>query len=148
MHKLPFPKLILWVWHKLCPWLKLCIWYICSPAPQKKRTSPWWSHSSYPMHGCIIFSHPLAGTSSQRTGRGLFQRFSLNYVNRLRKKLISILIYFISFFNHLPTRSPQNWCNCTPLMSPSGHASCMIPPPSCLHVSGWLSCQICRLMAA
>jgi hypothetical protein len=74
--------------------------------------------------------------------RGLIRRILFNYLNRLRKKLISTLIYFISFFSLLPTRSPRNRCDRAPLTSPSGRASCMIPPPSCLHIFGWLLCKI------
>ncbi len=60
----------------------------------------------------------------------------------LKDNKISTLIYFISFFNLLPTWSPRNRCDRAPLTSPSGRASCMIPPPSCLHIFGWLLCKI------
>ena len=60
----------------------------------------------------------------------------------IRKKIISTLIYFFLIFNLLPTWSPQNQCDHTPLTSPSDCASLMIPTPSCMHVFGWLLCKI------
>ncbi len=68
----------------------------------------------------IIFSHPLAASSSPSwwTGQGLW-----NFVNQWRKISSKILIYFISFFYLLPTWSPQNWCDHAPLMSPKGGMS-------------------------
>ena len=95
-----------------------------------------------PWHGYAIFSHPLAVTSLQWTGQGRCWRILLNYVNQLRKKLISTLIYFISFFNLLPTWLPWNRSDRAPLTSPSGCASFMIPPPLGMHVFGWLLCKI------
>ena len=95
-----------------------------------------------PWHGYVIFSRLLAATSSRWTGRARCRRILLNYLNRLRKKLISTLICFISFFNLLPTRSPRNRCDRAPLTYPSGCASFMIPPPSGMHVFGWLLCKI------
>ena len=56
-----------------------------------------------PWHGYVIFSRLLAATSSRWTGRARCRRILLNYLNQLRKKLISTLICFISFFNLLPT---------------------------------------------
>ena len=85
---------------------------------------------------------PPRATPLRWARRGPIRRILFNYLNRLRKKLISTLIYFISFFGLLPTRSPRNRCNRAPLTSPSGHASCMIPPPSFLHIFGWLLCKI------
>ncbi len=98
-----------------------------------------------PLHGYDIFSRPLAGTSSWWTCQRRCQRISFNYVNRRRKKIISTLIYFISFFNLLPTWSPQNQCDWAPLMSPSGFVSCMISPLLCLCVFSWLLCKIFNL---
>ena len=93
-------------------------------------------------HGYFKFSRPPRAISSRWARRGPIRRILFNYLNRLRKKLISALIYFISFFSLLPTRSPRNRCDRAPLTSPSGRASCMIPPPSCLHIFGWLLCKI------
>jgi hypothetical protein len=64
-----------------------------------------------------FFSHPIAATSSRWTVRGLCWAILLNYVNWLRKKLISTLINFILFFGLLSTRSPQNWSDRAPLNS-------------------------------
>ena len=90
----------------------------------------------------LKYSRPPRATPSRWARRGPIRRISFNYLNRLRKKLISALIYFISFFSLLPTRSPRNRCDRAPLTSPSGRASCMIPFPSCLHIFGWLLCKI------
>ena len=93
-------------------------------------------------HGYFIYSRPPPATPSRWARRGLIRRILFNYLNRLRKKIISTLIYFISFFSLLPTRSPRNRCDRAPLTSPPGRASCMIPPPSFLHIFGWLLCKI------
>jgi hypothetical protein len=93
-------------------------------------------------HGYFKFSRPPRAIPSRWARRGPIRRILFNYLNRLRKKIISALIYFISFFSLLPTRSPQNRCDRAPLTSPSGSASRMIPPPSCLHIFGWLLCKI------
>jgi len=68
----------------------------------------------------------------------------LNYVNRIRKKLISTLIDFILFFDLLPRRSPRNQSDRAPLTSPSGLASFPNPPPSRPCVFSWLLCVVCR----
>jgi hypothetical protein len=62
----------------------------------------------------------------------------LNYANYPRKKLISTLIYFNSFFNLLPTQSPRNRWDRAPLTCPSSRASYLVPPPLCLHIFSWL----------
>jgi len=62
-------------------------------------------------------------TPSRWARRGPIRRILFNYLNRLRKKIISALIYFISFFSLLPTRSPRNRCDRAPLTSPSGSVS-------------------------
>ena len=90
----------------------------------------------------LKYSRPPRATPSRWAHRGPIRRILFNYLNRLRKKLISALIYFISFFSILPTLSPRNQCNRAPLTSPSGSASRMIPPPSCLQIFGWLLCKI------
>ena len=90
----------------------------------------------------LKYSRLPRATPSRWARRGPIRRILFNYLNRLRKKLISALIYFISFFSLLPTRSPRNRCDRAPLTSPSGSASRMIPPPSCLHIFGWLLCKI------
>ena len=73
---------------------------------------------------------------------GLCWRILLNYVNWLRKKLISTLIYFILFFDLLPPRSPRNQSDRAPLTSPSGHAFFPTPPPSRPPVFSWLLCVV------
>ena len=81
----------------------------------------------------LKYSRPPRATPLRWARRGPIRRILFNYLNRLRKKLISALIYFISFFSLLPTRSPRNRCDRAPLTYPSGSASRMIPPPSCLQ---------------
>jgi len=90
----------------------------------------------------LKFSRPPRAITSQRACRVPIRRILLNYLNRLRKIIISSLIYFISFFSLLPTRSPRNRCDRAPLTSPSGSASRMIPPPSRMDIFGWLLCKI------
>ena len=51
-----------------------------------------------PLHGYVIFCRPLAGTYSWWTGQGHCRRILFYYVKRLRKKLISTLIYFNFIF--------------------------------------------------
>ena len=92
-------------------------------------------------HGYFKYSRPPQATSSRWADWRRLRRILFNYVNQLRKKLITALIYFISFFNLLPTWSPRNRCDRAPLTSPSSRASCLIPPPSYLHVFGWLLCK-------
>ena len=67
----------------------------------------------------LKYSRLPRATPSRWARRGPIRRILFNYLNRLRKKLISALIYFISFFSLLPTRSPRN------------RASAAAPPPSC-----------------
>ena len=80
-----------------------------------------------PLHGYVIFSRPLAGTSSRWTGQGRCRRILFNYVKQLRKKLISKLIYFISFFNLLPTWSPWNRCDRAPRFRLFYHTPSVMP---------------------
>jgi len=80
----------------------------------------------------LKYSRPPRATPSRWARRGPIRRILFNYLNRLRKKLISALIYFISFFSLLPT-SPRNRCDRAPLTYPLGSTSRMIPPPSCLQ---------------
>ncbi len=67
----------------------------------------------------LKYSRLPRATPSRWARRIPIRRILFNYLNRLRKKLISALIYFISFFSLLPTRSPRN------------QASAAAPPPSC-----------------
>ena len=108
---------------------------------QKKRSS--WQRLSYGM-AMSFFSHPLAATSPWWTVRGLCWRILLNYVNWLRKKWISTLIYFILFFGLLPTRLPQNWSDHTPLMSQSCRPFFPTPQPSRPRVFSSLLCVVLR----
>ena len=75
----------------------------------------------------LKYSRLPRATPSRWARRGPIRRILFNYLNRLRKKLISALIYFISFFSLLPTRSPRNRCDRAPLTSPSGSVSVWSP---------------------
>ncbi len=89
-------------------------------------------------HGYCNYSFLLMATSLLWVGQGCCQRILFNYVNWLRKKIISTLIYFILFFNLLQTWLHQNWFYFSPLTTPPSCSSCSIPPPSHLCVFGWL----------
>ena len=133
------------------PTQEVCVWQSCDGVcevvyvtgkdlAKKKQDHHGEAVRRIPWHGYVIFSRPLAATASRWTGRARCRRILLNYVNKLRKKLISTLIYFNSFFNLLPTRSPQNRCNRAPLTSPSGCVSSMCHHLSYLRDFGWLLC--------
>ncbi len=73
-------------------------------------------------HGYCNYSCPLAATSLWWIGWGLCWRNLFNYVNRLRKKLISKLINLILVFYPRPNwSSPKRWycaSPTTPLVKP------------------------------
>ena len=93
-------------------------------------------------HGYFKYSHPPWATPLRWARGGPIRRILFNYLNRLRKKLFSTLIYFISYFNLLPTRSPRNRCDRATLTCPSSRESSLVPPLTCLRVFGWLLCKI------
>ena len=95
-----------------------------------------------PWHEFCDRDQTLAAPCSRWVGRGLRRRILLNYANYPRKKLISTLIYFNSFFNLLPTQSPRNRWDRAPLTCPSSRASYLVPPPLCLHIFSWLLREI------
>jgi len=91
-------------------------------------------------HGCCGSDKTLPVPSSQWGGRGRCRTILFNYVNRLRKKLISKLINFILYLLYSQLNPPpKRWYRISPTR-PARRTSPPYSPPSRLSVFGWLLC--------